>query len=263
MGLMLQTQFKTKGIWVKVNKNVKLDCMFFRAGHMDGSNDWQERSTFILCNSNAMYYQQMVHASHCFYLKFFLEKGINVFVWNYRGYGRSSGTPCPDNLKSDIQVIYDYLRNQLQLKGKIGVYGRSLGGIPSSHLSSKVQMAIVDRSFSSFDAMAKYRFFSKAASYFFWVGSLGWQVQSDESFLKPSSDPGSPTTYKVVMQDKLDQVVCLHACLMLGVANHIKNQQLKRLKLKECPCLPDKLAKELIQNLNYIQNIENALFCAV
>jgi alpha/beta superfamily hydrolase len=47
--------------------------------------------TFIVCSSNAMFYQQMVLASHSFYLKFFLDRGINVFTWNYRGYGRSKG----------------------------------------------------------------------------------------------------------------------------------------------------------------------------
>ena len=69
--------------------------------------------------------------SHTFYLKFFLEKGINVFTWNYRAYGRSKGTPSPDTLKKDIESIYTFMRKDMGIKGKIGVYGRSLGGIPA------------------------------------------------------------------------------------------------------------------------------------
>ena len=68
----------------------------------------------------------------------FLDKGINVFTWNYRAYGRSQGKPSPDNLKKDIEEVYKFLREKLKLRGKIGIYGRSLGGIPSSFLSNQV-----------------------------------------------------------------------------------------------------------------------------
>jgi len=100
----------------------------------------------------------MVHASHNFYLKIFLDRGMNVFTWNYRGYGKSTGTPTPTNLKTDIEQIVKYLRNDLKLTGKLGVYGRSLGGIPTSHISNKVEMTIADRSFSNFNDMASYKY---------------------------------------------------------------------------------------------------------
>ena len=77
----------------------------------------------------------MVHLSHTYYLKFFLDKGISVFTWNYRGYGRSRGKPTPDTLKQDIQAIYNFVKNELGVEGKIGVYGRSLGGIPACYIS--------------------------------------------------------------------------------------------------------------------------------
>lgn len=109
--------------------------MLFQSGQYDDGLDWKERSTMILCGSNAMYYEQMVHSSHSFHLKYFLEKGLNVFVWNYRGYGLSTGSPSPSNLKKDVDSVFDYLRTEIKLNGKIGVYGRSLGGIPSSHLA--------------------------------------------------------------------------------------------------------------------------------
>lgn len=55
----------------------------------------------------------MVHQSHSFYLKYFLDKGINVIAWNYRGYGQSTGTPSPANLHEDVCAIYDYLRDDM------------------------------------------------------------------------------------------------------------------------------------------------------
>ena len=73
------------------------------------------RPCFIICNSNAMFYQQMVHLSHTYYIKMFLEKGINVFTWNYRAYGRSEGKPEPDNLKKDVLEVLKYMRTKLNL----------------------------------------------------------------------------------------------------------------------------------------------------
>ena len=100
----------------------------------------------------------MVHASHNFYLKIFLDRGVNVFTWNYRGYGKSTGTPNPDTLKSDIEHVFKFVRDNLGCTGRIGVYGRSLGGIPSAHISNQVNMTIVDRSFSNFNDMARFKF---------------------------------------------------------------------------------------------------------
>ena len=118
----------------------------------------------------------MVHLSHTFYIKMFLEKGINVFTWNYRAYGRSKGKPSPENLKKDVQEVLKYLREHLKLRGKIGIYGRSLGGIPSSFLSSQVQMAIIDRSFCNLSAMATWKYRGAFADYLFKIGSCGWQA---------------------------------------------------------------------------------------
>ncbi len=83
---------------------------------------------------------------------------MNVFTWNYRGYGKSTGSPSPNVLRSDIEQIVKFLRAKLELSGKIGVYGRSLGGIPTSHISNLVDMTIVDRSFSTFNDMAYFKY---------------------------------------------------------------------------------------------------------
>jgi len=39
--------------------------------------------------------------------------------------------------KIDSEKVLEYMLNELKLKGKIGVYGRSLGGIASTHLANK------------------------------------------------------------------------------------------------------------------------------
>jgi hypothetical protein len=62
-----------------------------------------ELDTFILCNPNAMSYQNMINYPQAYYLKYFLSKQMNVLVWNYRAYGRTDGTPDPDHLQYEIE----------------------------------------------------------------------------------------------------------------------------------------------------------------
>jgi pimeloyl-ACP methyl ester carboxylesterase len=82
-----------------------------------------------------MFYQYMVNHPHAFYLRFFLNKNINVMIWNYRGYGLSHGSPDPYLIRRDSEVLLNYMKTKMNLKGKVGVYGRSLGGVVTAHLA--------------------------------------------------------------------------------------------------------------------------------
>jgi len=52
----------------------------------------------------------MVNQPHNYWLKFFMNNGCNVVVWNYRGYGACSGTPSPSNIRADGLCLYKFLR---------------------------------------------------------------------------------------------------------------------------------------------------------
>ena len=75
--------------------------------------------------------------------------------------------------------VYHYLKNTIKVKGKIGIYGRSLGGIPSTFLAKHINMAIIDRSFCNFSEIAKWSFHGSLADKLFKTVSLGWQAQND------------------------------------------------------------------------------------
>jgi hypothetical protein len=53
------------------------------------SGQYLDKSTIIMCNPNALLYQQMVTSPNAYWLNFFLKRDINVMCWNYRGYGLS------------------------------------------------------------------------------------------------------------------------------------------------------------------------------
>jgi alpha/beta superfamily hydrolase len=121
--------------------------------------DYLKYPTVIFCNPNAVQYQQQVHSSNAYWLKYFLSNKINVMVWNYRSYGRSSGTPDPYITYHDSEAVLKFIINNLGLKGKIGCFGRSLGGAIASHLANYypkiVEFLFVDRSFGTLDSMVQ------------------------------------------------------------------------------------------------------------
>jgi len=112
MGHILAKTFDGEHRWIQSGE-IEIDSMFFTATGEPIQDDnpnaaYKERDTFILCNPNAMFYQHMINFPHAFYLRWFLQKGVNVLVWNYRGYGltkarrcihKFKNTPSPDAIK--------------------------------------------------------------------------------------------------------------------------------------------------------------------
>ena len=89
-----------------------------------------------MCNPNALFYHHMVNPPNSFYLNYFLKKGVNVMAWNYRGYGNSTGCADIPNILEDGEAVLKFVVEELKIEGKIGVYGRSLGGVVATHLAS-------------------------------------------------------------------------------------------------------------------------------
>ncbi len=87
----------------------------------------------------------------------FHRLGLNVFIIDYRGYGRSQGEPGEAGLYSDADAAWQYLTRIRGVdKDNIIIFGRSLGGAVATHLASDVQPAalILESTFSSARDMA-------------------------------------------------------------------------------------------------------------
>ena len=92
--------------------------------------------------------------------------------------------PDPDNIREDAEAILRYCRKDLGIRGKIGVYGRSLGGIATTHLSHYVDMVIVDRSFSNLYEVAYHKFYGYLAVLLFKIGTFNWDSNNDTRFFE-------------------------------------------------------------------------------
>jgi hypothetical protein len=86
------------------------------------------------------------------------KTGLNIFIIDYRGYGRSLSKPSEAGIYRDTQAGYDYLINRRKINpGNILAYGESLGTAAAIDLASKVELKalIVEGAFSSGRDMAK------------------------------------------------------------------------------------------------------------
>ena len=66
----------------------------------------------------------------------FTNYNYDVFVMDYRGYGKSTGKRTEDLMYSDAQSCYDYI-SKLYDEKNIVVYGRSLGGTFATFVASQ------------------------------------------------------------------------------------------------------------------------------
>lgn len=87
--------------------------------------------------------------------------GPNILALDYRGYGKSEGSPDEAGVYRDADAAYRYLTQQRHFSpGNIVVYGHSLGGAVAVDLASRQPCGglIVESSFTSVGEMARLMF---------------------------------------------------------------------------------------------------------
>ena len=91
-------------------------------------------------------------------LLIFNKLGVNVFIFDYRGYGKSQGVPNEIGIYNDMDAAYEYLTKTRNVPpDEIILYGESIGGAPAINLASKkpVKAIITEETFTSVKDMAK------------------------------------------------------------------------------------------------------------
>jgi len=83
---------------------------------------------------------------------------LNIFIYDYRGYGKSEGRPSEKGFYLDTQAAYDYLIKDKGINAdSIIVYGESLGGAVAVDLASRERLKalILEGVFSRTKDMAR------------------------------------------------------------------------------------------------------------
>lgn len=91
------------------------------------------------------------------YLKMFERLGYNTLLFDYRGYGQSSGAPSESGTYLDAQAVWRYLTETKDITpAQIVLYGESLGGAVAAWLAAheKPGLLVLASTFTSVPDMA-------------------------------------------------------------------------------------------------------------
>ena len=91
-------------------------------------------------------------------VRFLVDRNLSVFIFDYRGYGKSDGKPSVPGIYHDGLAAYDYLRREKQIHPEqIIPFGRSLGGAVALEIAwrRKVSAVIIESAFTSTKEMAR------------------------------------------------------------------------------------------------------------
>jgi hypothetical protein len=89
--------------------------------------------------------------------------GLSVFLFDYRGYGKSQGRPSEEGLYQDAFGAYDYLTRTRNIRPeRLILFGRSLGACVAGELAVHNPAAglILESCFPSVEAVAKFHYYS-------------------------------------------------------------------------------------------------------
>jgi fermentation-respiration switch protein FrsA (DUF1100 family) len=118
-----------------------------------GSKPGERRPVVLFAHGNGEIIDQWADE-----LEPYRTMGVGVFLPEYRGYGRSAGTPSEAAIAEDFESFYDSLVLRPEVDGaRIVLHGRSLGGGAVCGLARKRPAAglILESTFTSVAAVAR------------------------------------------------------------------------------------------------------------
>ncbi len=133
-------------VYFKASDNVRINGWFFK-------NPFGRESTLFFAHGNAGNMSDRLLK-----VKFFYDLGLSVFIFDYRGYGKSEGKPSEAGVYLDAQAAYDYLQSRGDVEmDKMIFYGASLGGVVVVDLAThrKAALLVVESSITNAADMAR------------------------------------------------------------------------------------------------------------
>ena len=131
-------------VWFKAEDGVKLHGWYVPHEEAEAS--------FLFFHGNA---GNLSHRTENVFFLYNLK--LNVFIFDYRGYGKSEGDPDERGIRLDSQAAYDTLMAQPGVSARsLILFGRSLGGAFAAYIASQNPAAglILESSFTNAKDMA-------------------------------------------------------------------------------------------------------------
>jgi fermentation-respiration switch protein FrsA (DUF1100 family) len=139
---------------------------------------------------------------HIGFIDWMIDSGYNVMMYDYRGFGKSTGSPSRMGLISDVQAAFAYTSKRADVEGKrLFSFGHSLGGAKSivalsSAAVPNLRGVMTEGTFASYQGMA-----------FHVAGNFGRNMVTDE--LAPKDHVAKLPVPLLIIHGSDDEVVPL------------------------------------------------------
>ncbi|MFC1753376.1 alpha/beta hydrolase [Thermoproteota archaeon] len=145
-------------IYFETEDGVRINAWFIPAKNK-AARSGSDNFTILLCHGNGGNISHRLDK-----ISMLNSLGLNVFIYDYRGYGKNKGTPSESGFKLDTNAAYNYLVKEKNIpSSNIIIYGESLGGAVAVNLAVEVEVRalILESTFTSVEDMTKmlYPFF--------------------------------------------------------------------------------------------------------
>ncbi len=111
------------------------------------------RLTLLFCHGNKYNIQEYWNRAEAFW-----SAGFDVLTFDYRGFGRSSGTSDEATMRADGEAALAFVRSRGVADSSLVVAGFSLGGVCAIHLAARVvtpRALIIESAFTSSEALVR------------------------------------------------------------------------------------------------------------
>ena len=188
-----------EGIWNPSSFNVHVEDVFFQAKDGTKLHGWyipsaNARATLLWFHGNA---GNLTHRLEN--IQQLQPLNINIFIFDYRGYGKSEGKPSEAGIYQDSQAAYDFLiqKKNVVPTENLFLFGRSLGGICAVEVASGNEATglILESVFTSAKDMA---------GQVFPLLPIGWAIRSKFSAIEKVPDLKLP---KLFLHGTKDEIV--------------------------------------------------------
>ena len=262
-GCVLSRYCNARQLWIERSGGGRIDCLHLPA--LGANRKKGVKRAIIYCNPNAGLCEMTsgvdffggsvgrgrgtIASEESCWADFYINRlGFDIFLFNYAGYGRSTGDkmsnrpaflqrnriirilcnfvsfqPCPDSLKMDTVAVIRYVENNYQFENII-VHGESIGGMAGasavSHLStdvsckSKISLLICDRTFCNLEAIAQRLVGGWTAPAIRFLTPF-WKTDVAGNFI-------ASTCPKIIATDSSDAIIADPSSLKSGVAVSIE-----------------------------------------
>jgi len=140
--------FKREEVFFYSNDGIKLHGWFFPSK--------EDKGTIIFLHGNAENIGTHINSA-----LWFINEGYNVFVFDYRGYGKSEGRPTILGVHIDAESAIKFILSKEGISKNLIIFGQSIGGaiaittVANSQYKETIKAMIIESAFSGYRTIAK------------------------------------------------------------------------------------------------------------